>query len=178
MHVWLAALLWLPSQAPAADPWRKVEPKSGDFAAEMPVSPQVTNRTVPNPQGPLELTVYHARVDGALYTLQTYRLPQPIPEADRLARLDHDCQVYIAANKGKLVRQERITLDGRPGWALTLEGPATKAPGRVTSRVRYYSAGQASYVLTVLSAPDRPLPEGADRFLKSLKLGQGETPGG
>ncbi len=159
--------------------WETVALTDGSHTVEMPARAKSMTRDVPNPKGTIKQTTYFCRLDGALYTAQVILLPAPVPRGAEGALLDRELKAYIGSNKGKVVREEAIKLDEHPGREVTLEGPAPRESGVVTTRTRLYLVGRAYYFLTVMSARDRPLPEEAGRFLGSLRLaGSGEKPGG
>lgn len=168
------SILSLSLLAPAARSadWKPVTPTDGSFAAEMPAEAKVLEQSVQGPKGPIRQVTHYCKVDGALYSIQAVASQAPASPQARKTLAEREHASYIKSDKGKVVREEAVTIAGQPGWDFTLEGPAPGgAKGTVTSRVQMLVADKAVYTLTVMSARDKPLPEEAGRFFDSFTLG-------
>jgi hypothetical protein len=167
----ISSLCLFAPAARAAD-WKPVAPADGSFSAEMPVEPKLLDRSVDGPKGPIRQVVHFCKVDGALYSIQAIEAPARGSLDARKAAASAERAAYLKSDKGKLVREEAVTIGGQPGWDFTLKGPPpTGGKGTVTSRVRMLVAERAVYTVTVMSALDKPLPEEAGRFFDSFRLG-------
>ncbi len=159
------------AQAPSALDWKPVKPPDGSFSAEMPAEPRHATREIPSPQGSFHRDTDPCTYDGANFAIEATRYAGPIPEQTRSATLERAVSEYIAARKGQVVRESEITVDGRPGWDLTIRGPLPGAKaGVVTSRCRIVLGAQTMYCVSVVSPVDRPLPAPAGRFLRSFRF--------
>jgi len=168
------ALMTLLVPSPQAGPdkvaWVALKPADGAFSAEMPAEAQALNQELPGPNGPIRQAIYYCKLGGALYNIQAIAPPGAVAEADRRATLDREQKGYIASNKGKLVREGRITLGGHPGWDFTIESRTPDNPGVITSRVRMVLAGPTFLIATVMSPRDKPLPDDAARFFEAFQV--------
>ena len=166
----LAALSQSPRPAPD---WKPVKPADGSFTAEMPVEPKRLDRTVDGPNGPIRQVVHYGKVGGALYSIQSIETPSRGTLAGRKSAAKLERDQYLKGDGGKLVAEEAVFDDGRPGWDIVLKGPAPAGgQGTVTSRVRMLVEDRVTYTLTVMSAKDKPLPEEAGRFFDSFRPGR------
>jgi hypothetical protein len=168
-------ILLLPAQTPesAAPPWNEKTTEDGRFSFAMPAPVKRPNQANTLPKGVKAQAVYYCKVDGALYSFQGITVDGPIPENARRAALDRERDEYVRSNGGKVAREERISVEGNPGWDFTLEGPAPGGSGVVTSRLRFCLVDRTYCILTVMSPRDKPLPADATRYLESFRLGKG-----
>ena len=70
--------------------------------------------------------------------------------------------------QSKVVREGDVTVNDVAGQEFETQAPSPRANGTVTSLTRHFIKGPSYYVLTVMSAPSRPLPAEADKFLDSF----------
>lgn len=156
------------SQAPAKAPaWTTVTSREGDFRIEFPSRPQEQAKVLPGADGDIEQKIYYARAGGCLFTMQRYRYPRPFPTLELADRLAEQKKGYLPAGV-ELVRENSVTVDDVTGEQFEYKGPSPRADGTVTSLTRHFIKGPSYYTLTVMSAPNQPLPPVADRFLKSF----------
>ncbi len=67
-----------------------------------------------------------------------------------------------------MVRDHTVTVDDVTGEQFEYKGPSPRANGTVTCVTRHFIKGSSYYAMTVMSAPNQPLPREADRFLDSF----------
>ncbi len=153
-----------PAKAPA---WTTVTPREGDFRIDFPTRPQEQAKPIPSAAGTIEQKIYYVRAGGCLFTMQRYRYPQPFPILQLSDRLAEQKKGYLQG-RVELVRENNVTVDDVTGEQFEYKGPSPRADGTVTSLTRHFIKGSSYYSITVMSAPDRPLPPEADRFLDSF----------
>jgi hypothetical protein len=174
MSILLAAAILVSSAQktePSTPPWNETTSADGTFSFAMPAPANRSPEQNLTAKGVKAQIMYYTRESGALYSVQAYKSADPIPEKTKQAALDVERDQFVRSKGGKEVRQERISLDGNPGWDFTLEGPAPSGGGVVTTRLRFYLVGRTYYILAVMSDRNQPLPADATRFLKSFRLG-------
>jgi hypothetical protein len=153
-----------PAKAPA---WTTLTSREGDFRIDFPARPQEQAKPIPSAAGTIEQRIYFVRADGCLFTIQRYRYPRPFPILQLADRLAEQKKGYLQGQV-ELVRENNVTVDDVTGEQFEYKGPSPRADGTVTSLTRHFINGSSYYAMTVMSAPNQPLPPEADRFLDSF----------
>src|SRR5262245_58595155 len=153
-----------PAKAPA---WTTLTPREGDFRIDFPTRPQEQAKPIPSAAGTIEQKIYYARAGGCLFTMQRYRYPRPFRILEVADRLAEQKRGYLQGQV-ELVRENKVTVDGVTGGQFEYKMPSPRANGTVTSLTRHFLKESSYYTMTVMSAPDQPLPPEADRFLDSF----------
>jgi hypothetical protein len=155
-----------PSKAPA---WTTVTSRDGEFRIDFPSRPQEQARPVPSPVGTIEQRVYQVRAEGCLFIMRRDRYPRPFPLLGLADWLAEQKRGYLQGQV-ELVRDHNVTVDVVTGEQFEYKGPSPRAHGTVTGLTRHFIKGSSYYALTVMSAPNQPLPRDADRFLDSFRF--------
>src|SRR3954454_21420654 len=103
----LALLSSQPANAPEGT-WETISSASPQFSVAMPVRPKTLERTVQSPYGPVEQSVYYAKVDGIFFSAQALRMPEAAIRGAPEAVLDRECRDAVRSGGGKVVRQETL----------------------------------------------------------------------
>ncbi len=157
----------LTQAAKTSGDWSRVDAEDGSYSVTFPAAVSTKTQDVNTAAGKVHQEIRFCRRDGALFTFQHLGLETAIPSAQARGWLTAQRKGYIRGDS-KLVDEKPLDRDGLLGDEFDYQG---KAPaGTVRSRTRQYLKGRDYYSLTVMSAPDRPLPGEAARFLDSLKL--------
>jgi hypothetical protein len=155
-------------QEPAkASGWMTVTSREGDFHIDFPARPMEQNKTIPSAAGNIEQKLVYVRAGGCLFTVQRFRYPRPFPVLQIYDRLNEQKKGHLQGQT-ELVRGRDVTVDDVTGQQFETRAPSPRANGTVTSLTRHFIKGSSYYVITVMSAPDRPLPPEADRFFDSF----------
>ncbi len=155
-----------PAKAQASG-WTTVTSREGDFHVDFPARPQEQTKPIPSAAGTIEQKLVFVRAGGCLFTVQRFRYPRPFPARQIKDRLAEQKKGYLQG-QSKVVREGDVTVDDVAGQEFETQAPSPRANGTVTSVTRHFIKGPSYYVLTVMSAPNRPLPAEADRFLDSF----------
>jgi hypothetical protein len=153
-----------PAKAPA---WTTLIPREGDFRIDFPTRPQEQTKPIPSAAGTIEQKIYYTRAGGCLFTMQRYRYPRPFRILELADRLAEQKKGYLQGQV-ELVRENKVTVDDVTGEQFEYKGRSPRANGTVTSLTRHFINGSSYYMMTVMSAPNQPLPPDADRFLDSF----------
>jgi regulation of enolase protein 1 (concanavalin A-like superfamily) len=165
-----ATLAWAAHDA-AEKAWETVRSKEGEFAVELPGKLNINyERTRKTAGGSVKRVVHGCKIDGVSYIAYRAFLPTAVVKEKEDEALDAERDGLAREHKGKVTSEKRLSGD-RPGRDFTIRGKPTKGTGNVTVRAREYLAGDSVYVVSVVSAPDKELPEDAGRFLDSLVIG-------
>lgn len=155
-------------QEPAKPPgWTTLNSPEGDFHVEFPARAMEQAKSTPSNGGTIDQKVYYVRAGGCLFTMQRFHYPRPFPILQIADRLDEQRKGYLQGNV-ELVRENDVTVNDVTGEQFEYKGPSPRADGTVTSLTRHFIKGSSYYAITVMSAPNQPLPRAADRFLESF----------
>jgi hypothetical protein len=147
--------------------WTTVTSREGDFRIDFPSRPLEQAKVIPSTAGSIEQKIYYVRAGGCLFTIQRFRYPRPFPILQVSDRLAEQKKGYLQG-KVQLIREERVVLDDVTGEQFEYKAPSPRANGTVTSLTRHFIKGSSYYAMTVMSAPNQPLPPEADRFMNSF----------
>jgi hypothetical protein len=153
------------------DRWSTIRSAEGDFSALLPSQASSTTQDVSTPAGKVEQEIHFCRLNGSLFTVQRIRLGSTIPPGQAAAWLAAQKKSYFA-NGAKPEGERKVQLDGLSGEEFGYLAPAPGGTGTVTSRTQHFLRGRDYYALTVMSAPNGPLPAEADRFFESFHFGE------
>jgi regulation of enolase protein 1 (concanavalin A-like superfamily) len=160
----------LSGQAPE---WETVTSKEGQFTVEMPTKPSMSRtRTRRGPGGTVKVLMIGCKTEGGAYLAFKIEFPTPVVKGAENAALDEERDSFAEEFNGKVISEKKVRSAGTLGRDFTIRGKAAEETGVQTIRVREYLAGRGIYVVMVLSAPNRELPEDAGRFLGSLAIGE------
>ena len=137
----------------------------------LPSQASSSTQDVSTPAGKVEQEIHFCRLNGSLFTVQRIRLGSAIPPGQAAAWLAAQKKSYFA-NGAKPAGERKLQRDGISGEEFGYLAPAPGGTGTVTSRTQHYLRGRDYYALTVMSAPDRPLPAEAERFFDSFHFGE------
>ncbi len=165
-------ILFLAAGASCQEPaktsrWTTLNSPEGDFHVEFPARPMEQAKPIPANGGTIDQKTYYVRAGGCLFTVQRFHYPRPFPILQIADRLDEQRKGYLQGNV-ELVRENDVTVDDVTGEQFEYKGPSPRADGTVTSLTRHFIKGSSYYAITVMSAPNQPLPRAADRFLESF----------
>ena len=171
------AIILLSVSVSAQEPsgWSTLTSTSGGFRASFPARPQLKSDTVAGPTGPIRQTTHYLKSGGCLFTMQTFHHPRSFPPARVPAQLAAEKKGYLQGNV-EVIREENVTVDGVDGEEFEYKGPSPLGRGRVTSLTRHFIKGAFYYAITVMSAPDQPLPPTTRQFMESLHFTGRATP--
>jgi hypothetical protein len=133
------------------------------------VAPKKQTATIPSAIGDIGHTVHYVKTGGCLFTVQEFTYPSAIPAAQVPARLAAEQKAHVGNQE--LIREKGIKVDGIDGGEFEFRGPSPSGNGRVTSLTRHFFQGASYYTMTVMSAPDQPLPPDAQTFMGSIHFG-------
>jgi hypothetical protein len=153
------------------DRWSTIRSAEGDFSAMLPSQASSKTQDVSTPAGEVEQEIHFCRLSGSLFTVQRIRLGSAIPPGQAAAWLAAQKKTYLA-NGAKPSGERKLRRDGLSGEEFGYLAPAPGGKGTVTSRTQHYLRGRDYYTVTVMSAPDVPLPAEAERFFESFHFGE------
>ena len=99
-------------------------------------------------------------------------LPTAIVKGTEDEELDAERDSLAKEWKGKVISEKSIRAGEKIGRDFTIRGKPEKGKGTLTIRVREYLSGNSVYLVAVVSAPNRELPDDTGRFLGSLIIGK------
>jgi regulation of enolase protein 1 (concanavalin A-like superfamily) len=170
----LAAVCILPARAQSS--WQTVSSREGNFTVEMPSRPNINRtRTRTGAGGTLKTLIIGCTANGAVYLVYRVQFPTAILKGTEEMELNAERDDLAEEWNGKVISQKKVRADGRIGRDFTIRGKPVQEEGIATIRVREYLDGKSIYAVTVVSAPNRELPEDTGRFLGSLTLGAGRV---
>ncbi|MGC1720307.1 MAG: hypothetical protein WA746_15090 [Isosphaeraceae bacterium] len=165
-------ILGLLAQTPEKpDRWSTIRSAEGDFSAMLPSQASSNTQEVSTPAGKVEQEIHFCRLNGSLFTVQRIRLGSVIPSGQAAAWLAAQRKTYFE-NGARPAAERKLQRDGLSGEEFGYVAPAPGGKGTVTSRTQHYLRGRDYYALTVMSAPDGPLPAEAERFFASFHLAE------
>jgi len=170
----LALVLFVACAMPAAaqTPWETVTSKEGQFTVDMPGKPTINKtRTRKGPSGTIKILVIGCKAQGAVYFAEKVDFPTAIVKGTEEMELNYERDDLAEQWNGKVINEKKVRADNRIGRDFTIRGKPIEEEGVVTIRVREYLDARSIYLVAVVSAPNRELPEDVGRFLGSLTLG-------
>ena len=169
-------ILGLLAQTPEQpDRWSTIRSAEGDFSAMLPSQAGSNTQEISTPAGKVEQEIHFCRLNGSFFTVQRIRLGSVIPSGQAAAWLAAQKKSYFQ-NGAKLASECRLQRDGVFGEEFGYLVLAPRGTGTVTTRTQHYLRGRDDYALTVMSAPDWPLPAEAERFFASFHLAEQRRP--
>jgi regulation of enolase protein 1 (concanavalin A-like superfamily) len=163
-----------PAERPARGPaWEVVTSKEGQFSVEMPAKPSLSaSRTRRGPWGTVRVLMIGCQTKTGAFMAMRADFPGAVRRGAEDLYLNDQRDSLAEHWNGKVVREKRVRADGRLGRDFTIRGRPVDRAGVLIIRVRQYLLGRSIYVVAVVSAPNRELPEEAGRFLGSLMIGE------
>ena len=150
--------------------WSTIRSAEEDFSAMLPSKASSSTQDVSTPAGKVEQEIHYCRLNGSLFTVQRIRLGTAIASSQAAAWLAAQKKTYFG-NGVKPAGERKLQRDGLSGEEFDYVGQAPGGTGNVTSRTQHFLRGRDYYTVTVMSAPDRPLPAEAERFFASFHFG-------
>jgi hypothetical protein len=146
--------------------WYTFAPAGKNFRVELPTRPASTSsRTINNAAGRAQLTAAQSNTSDAIYSIQvTENRGKVDPKT-----LDDGIRRFSADKRAVLGAVKTITVDGNPGREF--EMTETSDGGQLHSRIRWVTSGNTLIMLMAAGKPGTEIPDNADRFLGSLKIG-------
>ncbi len=156
----LVLLAGLLAQAPEQpDRWSAIRSAEGDFSAMLPSKPNSSTRQVPTPAGKVDQEIHYCRLNGSLFSVQRIRLGSEVPPVQAAAWLAAQKKSFFSGGTRPVGQNERaVQRDGLAGEEFGYTSAAPGGKGTVTSRTQHFLRGRDYYTLTVMSAPNQPLP--------------------
>ncbi len=165
----------LAGQAPPASAgWQSLSIENGAMRIRFPGVPERNSAPLANPEGAIQHTSYFFISGGTYYGVQHFRYPRAFPDAQVPARLDAERKVWLQRQGQGLIDQKNLEIDGIQGGEFRAKGPSPLGEGMVIRWTRYFFKGVNQYTITVMSPPDQPLPDEAERFMGSIHFQQAE----
>lgn len=149
--------------------WAALSLANGTVHVRFPAEPKKKSATIPSAVGEIGHTVHYIKTGGCLFTVQEFVYPSAVPAAQVPARLAAEQKGHVGNQE--LIREKAIKVDGVDGGEFEFRGPSPLGNGRVTSLTRHFFKGANYYTMTVMSAPDQPLPADAQTFMGSIHFG-------
>lgn len=160
------------ARAPAQDGWETVTSKEGGFSVVMPGKLTLDkSRVRKGAGGDVKTITVACHGEGGVYMALKVILPTAIVKGTEDAELDAERNYAIKEWNGKMLAERKIRAENKVGRDFTIRGKFPDDPGTVTIRLREYLAGNAIYIVAVVSRPNRELPDDTGRFLGSLAIG-------
>ena len=153
------------------DRWSTIRSAEGDFSAMLPSQANSNTQDVSTPAGKVEQEIHFCRLNGSLFSVQRIRLGSVIPSGQAAAWLAAQKKSYFQ-NGARPASERRLQRDGVFGEEFTYLVLAPRGKGTVTTRTQHYLRGRDYYAVTVISAPDGPLPAEVERFFASFHLAE------
>jgi regulation of enolase protein 1 (concanavalin A-like superfamily) len=175
----LASLVVLPfASAPvsAQVAWETITSKEGQFTVEMPRKPTINQtRARKGSGGNVKTVLLGTKTEAGVYLTYKVILPTSIVKGTEDAELDAERDDLAREWKGKVIAEKRIRAGDKVGRDFTIRGKPDKGEGTLTIRVREYLYGNSVFLIAVISAANRELPDDTGRFLGSLALGEAKV---
>ena len=137
----------------------------------LPSQASSNTQDVSTPAGKVEQEIHFCRLNGSLFTVQRIRLGSVIPSGQAAAWLAAQKKSYFQ-KRSQAGERARLQRDGVFGEEFSYLVLAPRGKGTVTTRTQHYLRGRDHYEVTVMSAPDGPLPAEAERFFASFHLAE------
>jgi regulation of enolase protein 1 (concanavalin A-like superfamily) len=172
----VVALASFAAPASARDTWETVTSKEGLFTVDMPGKPTINqSRVRKGVGGDVKTILIGCNTDAGAYFAYKVILPTSIVKGTEDAELDAERDAMAKEWKGKVIAEKKIRAAEKVGRDFTLRGKPDKGEGTLTIRVREYLYGNSVFLIAVISAPNRELPDDTGRFLGSLALGEAKV---
>ncbi len=174
LHATLAAVLLaleLVSQVPDKESsWVVVRSEDGNFSFSMPTKPREQTMEIPSPIGKVNAKIYVGLVQDCALMAQQMNLPNSVPEQNVAGELQA-AKKSAGVNLPKLISEKPIRVGDVTGIELVHSGPMGPDKRERTVKLHMYIYGAKACSLIVVSAPEKPLPPEAARFLASIRFG-------
>jgi hypothetical protein len=166
----LAVLLWFGwgwGGGIADSAWQPFSPADGRFNVLLPGQNTVQTTTQQTPAGAVTTVLHLVDLKQSAYGVGYSNIPpaalaQLAPEA----HLDAVRDAMVQSRKGKLLNEQKISLDSHPGREFAMVTGDPKGSGVV----RIYRVGDQLYQLLVLGRNISPTSPDVRKFLESFKL--------
>lgn len=169
----LAVVAFIAATASAEIPWETVTSKDGQFTVQMPEKPTINQtRNKKGADGNVKTVLIGCTTNAGAYFAYKVILPTSILKGTEDAELDAERDDMAKEWKGKVIAEKKIRAGDMVGRDFTIRGKPDKGVSTLTIRVREYLSGNAVYLVAVISAPNRELPDDSGRFLGSLEIGK------
>ncbi len=155
----------LPASADANASWSEYSYAADGFAVSAPQRPTVKKLVTQTAAGPVTSQVYSVDLGGNnAFMFSSTHYDQGLIAPRAMDALEGAKNGAVANVHGTLVSQQRISIDGNPGYELFI------AASNYHVRVRIYVVGDYLYQLLAIAPVDAPLPKDSDKFLGSFRL--------
>jgi regulation of enolase protein 1 (concanavalin A-like superfamily) len=162
--------------ASAQNDWEVVSSKEGEFTIQMPAKPSINkSRVRKGGGGEVKTVLLGCTTEFGVYLALKVILPTAIVKGTEDAELDSERDSFAKEWNGKVIAEKKIRAGEKVGRDFTIRGKPDKGDGTLTIRVREYLDGNSIFIIAVISAPNRELPEDTGRFLGSLEIGKGRV---
>jgi hypothetical protein len=102
--------------------------------------------------------------EAGIYMAYKIILPTKIVKGTEDAELDAERDSLAKEWNGKVSAERKIRAGDRVGRDFIVRGKPEKEEGTLTIRVREYLDGNSVFLIAVISAPNRELPDDTGRF--------------
>jgi regulation of enolase protein 1 (concanavalin A-like superfamily) len=172
----VAVLAFTQTHARAQVNWETFTSKEGQFTVELPGKPTINqSRVRKGADGNVKTVLVGYKGEAGIYLAYKVILPTKIVKGTEEAELDAERDALAKDWNGKVLAERKIRAGDKIGRDFTVRGKPEKEEGTLTIRVREYLAGNSVFLIGVISAPNRELPDDAGRFLGSLALGEAKV---
>jgi hypothetical protein len=156
------------SRSDAAPPgWKEFSDRAGRFSVLLPGDPVTSEETIHTRAGNVNLyvfTLYHGSVNE-LYSVQYMDYPDQLMQGKTAEQLLKDAGTVDAFNmNGKVVREQALPLEQRPGREVHFETAA------VAARIRLCLVERRLYKTVAMWPKSRAFSPDDERFLASFRL--------
>jgi predicted Zn finger-like uncharacterized protein len=150
---------------PDAD-WKEFTPPGAGCSIMMPGTPVIKQQMTPTPLGDVRVHFHTVERRDITFLLVYNDYPPLIAHANVEELLDGVQQGAAASVKGKVLRSQKISLNGIPGREVDIDAPSKG----VTMTMRYYLSGVRLYQVGVAGRRMTPDSTEAKKLFASFKI--------
>ena len=162
MRLALVILCALAAPAAAADDWKKFAAEKCGSSATMPGTPAENVVPFEAPEGKVTANLYMSTIDDVVWLIGCN-------DYEKERTLDEARDDSVKGVQGKLLSEKKVTVGGRKGRALEIEGPGGS---RIHVRL-FVVKTRLHQALVVLPPATKVPPKQVKKFLTSFKLPRG-----
>lgn len=150
----------------SGDKWMTLEPNDSTFKLQFPVSPQVAQRTVNDPQvGKILFTTYSLAIPShIIYMAQDVRFANGLPPDPSGQALTEVVNSFAKSSGATVVSTTSTTMQGHPALVMMLQ------KGSALIRGFTLNAKSHNFVVIVVAKQDEINGTEANKYLNSFKV--------
>jgi hypothetical protein len=157
-----------PPAAGVSASWKPFESSDGAVRINLPGTPDETEETIDTAPRPRKIHRVVATAEPSSYTVR-YEDCDPAAVRDPKSLLDFHRDEILAQSRGRLVREQKISLARQPGRELEIEAPGANDAGPDLLRCRVYLVRSRVYVVVARFPKDKPPRDDLKAFFSSFK---------